>query len=102
MVRTEVDMVVNQFLLHHINHHHINRGYVNLHLDNNVLILNFHGDYIYIILLMMSRKMLTSSTNMQTMVGEANFLILFVTKEDTQILMSLGSLLLMGVLILSP
>ena len=32
---------------------------------------------------------------MQTMVGEANFLILFVTKEEnTQILMSLGSFLL--------
>ena len=60
------------------------------------------------------KKMLTLSTNMQIMVGEAkedfliltgeaDFLILFMTREeDTQILMSLGSLLVMGVLILRP
>jgi len=48
--------------------------------------------------------MFTSLTNMQTMVGEADFLIIFVIKEeDTQILMSLGShFFFMGVLILSP
>jgi len=50
MVHTEADMIVNQLILHHmnlhyVNHHHINRGYVNLHHDNNLLILNFHGDH---------------------------------------------------------
>jgi len=37
-----------------------------------------------------------------TLIEKVDFLILFVTKdEDTQILMSLGSLLLIGILILS-
>ena len=45
---------------------------------------------------------LIEGTNFRTLIGEIGFLTLFVTKEeDTQITMSLGSLLLMGILILS-
>ena len=116
MVRTEADGVIHQLIFHLINHlyiiHHRGILYNILNLMNlstkrnctipsiNTMIMKMKGWFMEgeggpLTLILIGEK------EFWTLIGEIDFLILFVIKEDTQTLMSLGSLLLMGILILS-
>jgi len=126
MVCTEADMIVNHINHHHIDHYHIDHHHIIHHqsiLYNILNLVNFSTrrnckiSSINTIISKMIMKMkgwsmeglggsliltLTREVNCLTLEGETGFLILFITEEDvTQMLMSLGSLLLIEILILS-
>jgi len=113
--KIETNMIINRINHYHIIHHqgilYNILNLVNFFTKRNCTIPSITTMYLKMFMKMERCSMedegglliliLIRETNFWTLIGEIGFLILFVTtEEDTQILMSLGFLLLMKILIL--